>query len=128
MSELFPEQNPHEAGYCGMAAIMLASVLLLMALPALQLAYILQITNFQGWSASDKKMAAYGGCIGAGLIEVFCYLGVAIAARGINVSRRTAESKAPCVVAIVLSLFASALWFACGLAWYETTWRFVERG
>lgn len=121
-----PRQYPHASAHYGAAAIALAGVLLLMALPAFQMAFWLETSGYRGWSDSDKRMAAYGGYIGTAVIEVLCLTGVAIGIRGIAAASKTGEPEALCSVGIALCLFCAAIWFMVGVAWHSQAWRFIK--
>lgn len=121
------EDRPHPAAaYHGLASIAVAAVLLLMALPALQLAFWLQAANYPGWGADDKKLAAYGGYIGVLVTEILCLVGAGIGFRGAGLAERTREPAILCTAGVALSLFAAVLWFACGFAWHSQAWRFIR--
>ena len=117
-------QHP-EAAYYGVASILLAGVLLLMALPALQLAFWLQATNYPGWGRTDKALAAYGGYIGAALVILLCLVGIGIGMRGRGAAARTGEPAVLCTVGMILGAFGAALWVAAVLAWHSQIGRFV---
>ena len=120
--------SPHhpEAAYHGLASIALASVLLLLAFPALQLAFWMQAMNYPRWGADDKRMAAYGGYAGVVVVELLCLAALSIAVRGRSAASRTGEPQILCTVGVVLSLFAAGLWVVCGVAWHSQAWRFVR--
>lgn len=120
------EQHPHEAGYHGLASIAVAGILLSMALPALQLAFLLQVADYPGWGRSDKELAAYGGYVGAAVVEVLCLAGVWVGVRGLGAAGRTGESRVLCGVGVVLCLFAAALWVMCAVAWHSQAARFIR--
>jgi hypothetical protein len=120
------EDTNHEAAYYGLAAIAVAGICLLMAVPALHLASWLQTTGYPGWPESDKKLAGYGGYLGVLLIEILCLMGVVNGARGQTVAAQTGEPRVLCTTGLVLCLFAAAVWVGCGLAWHSQAWRFVR--
>jgi hypothetical protein len=121
------DDRPHpEAAYYGLASIALAGILLMMALPALQLALWLQATGYAGMGAGEKRLAAYGGYVGAGAVLILGVVGTVVGVRGLGVAARTGEPRVLCGVGIALSLFAAALWVMCGVAWHFQAWRFIS--
>lgn len=123
--ETSSREHNYRAAYHGLAAMGMAGVFLLMAVPALQLAYWIELQGHRGWPESDRKMAAYGGYIGAAMVELLCWVSVAIALRGFGSAGRTGESRVLCFAGLCLGLFASALWIMCGIAWHEqSAWIF----
>jgi hypothetical protein len=120
------ERNHPEAAYHGLASILLAGFLLLMALPALQLALWLQGMNYPGMDRSQKQIAAYGGYIGVGVVELLCVIAFGAGIRGQVVARRTGEPTALGGVGMLLSLFAIGLWLACGFAWHLQVYQFIR--
>jgi len=119
-------QYPYEAAYHGLAAIALAGIVLLVAVPALQLAYWLEVSQYKGFSDEDKKLAAWGGYLGAFFAIVLCLTSVVTAARGIGAAERTGEPNILCDAGIYLGLFATAVWIGCGVAWHSQAWRFIK--
>jgi hypothetical protein len=119
-------QYPHESAHYGVAAIAVAGVLLLMAIPAFQMAFWLEASGYRGWSPSDKEMAAYGGYIGTGMIVLLCLTGVVIGFRGIAAARHTGEPRVLCLVGIALCVFSAAIWFMVGVAWHSQAARFIK--
>src|SRR4051794_20176002 len=103
------EETNHEAAYYGLAVIAVAGICLLMAVPALHLASWLQVTDYKGWGESDKKLAGYGGYLGALLVEILCLTGVVNGARGQTAAARTGEPRVLCDTGMYLSLFAAAV-------------------
>jgi hypothetical protein len=118
--------HPYAAAYHGLAAIGMAGVLLLMAVPALQLAHWLDMYGYRGWPPSDRRLAIYGGYAGAALAELLCWVSVVFAVRGLAAARRTGESGVLCVAGLLLGLFAAALWVMCGVAWHIHSWWFIR--
>jgi hypothetical protein len=125
---MWTEDDPRhpESAYHGLASIAIASVLLLMALPGLLLAFWMQAMNYPGWGADDKRLAAYGGYVGVVVVELLCLFAMSIALRGRGAAARTGEPVVLCTVGLVLSLFAAAVWVGCGVAWHSQAWRFVR--
>lgn len=119
--------HPNAAAYHGLAAIAMAGVLLLMAIPALQLAHWLDMYGYRGWPESDRRLAVYGGYVGAAVIELLCWIAVYLAARGLGAAKRTGEARALCVAGLLLALLAAALWVLCGIAWHAQSWWFISR-
>src|SRR5262245_29005555 len=105
------KQHPQEAAYYGLATIAMSGIFLLMALPAFQTMFWLEMQGYKGWSESDKKLAAYGGYIGAGVIVLLSLMGVVIGLRGTLASFRNGEPRILCSVGIILSLMSAAIWF-----------------
>lgn len=120
--------HPHAAAHFGVAAVATAGVLLLMAVPALHLAYILQATNHAGFDPADLRRAAYGGYAGAALALVLGLTAVVTGVRGCYTADRTGEPKVLCDTGIYLGLFATAVWVGCAVAWHSQAWRFVRPG
>jgi hypothetical protein len=120
--------HPYAAAYHGLAALAVAGVLLLMAVPALQLAHWLDMYGYRNWPASDRRLAVYGGYGGAGLVELLCWVSVAFGVRGLAAARRTGESRVLCVAGICLGLLGAALWVLCGVAWHAQSWGFLQHG
>lgn len=119
--------NRHpEAAYHGLASIAVAGVFLLMALPAFQLAFLLQVAEYPGWDSNAKRLAAYGGYIGAAVVVILCLSGAGVGARGLGAAARTGEPRILCSVGIALCLFAAVLWFMCGFAWHTQAARFIR--
>ena len=121
-----PRPHPHEAAYYGLAAIAVAGVTLLMAVPALQLAFVLQLADYKGFAESDGRLAAYGGYLGVLVVEGLCLTGVVTGGRGLRAADRTGEPRILCDVGIYLSLFAAAVWVGCGIAWHSQACRFIR--
>ncbi|MBA4063414.1 MAG: hypothetical protein C0501_06820 [Isosphaera sp.] len=112
-----PGPHPHAAAHHGAAALALAAVFLLMTLPTFQMAFWLEAGGYRGWSAGDKRLAAYGGYAGAGLVVLLSLAGVVVGLRGNALADRTGEPRVLCVVGVVLCLFAAAVWVLVGVAW-----------
>ena len=119
-------KTQHEAAHYGLASIVTAGVTLLMAVPALQLAFWLQFTGYKGFSEDDVRLAAYGGYLGASLAIVLCATGVVTGVRGLRAAARTGEPRVLCDTGIYLGLFAAAVWVGCAVAWHSQAWRFVK--
>ncbi len=118
--------HPHASAYYGLAAIALAAVLLLMALPAFHLMSWLDVTGYRGWTPSDLRLAAYGGYIGAGIVELLAVMGVCTGVRGSIVASRTGEPPILGTVGVCLNLFAAAVWIGCGFAWHGQAHGFIK--
>ncbi len=95
IDELADRPHPHASVYHGLASFFISGIFLLMAVPALDLANTLQRSNYQGFNAMDRRMAAIGGYAGAGLVILLCLIAAGIAAAGIRVCRRTGEPAVP---------------------------------
>lgn len=126
MDPKLPQQPPQESAYFGLAAIAMAGVFLLKALPAFQMMFWLEMGGYKGWSDSDKKLAAYGGYIGAGVIVLLSLRGVVIGLRGTLASFRNGEPRILCSMGIILSPMSAAIWFLCGVAWHSPAYGFVK--
>lgn len=118
--------HPYQAAYYGLAAIAMAGIFLIMALPAFQMSFWLEVNGYKGWSETDKKLAAYGGYIGAGAIVLLSLIGAGIGMLGGVSAMRTGESKILSGVGTILSLMSAAIWFLCGVAWHSTAYRFIR--
>lgn len=123
-----PPPYPHAAAHHGLAAVATAGVLLVMAAPALQLAFWLEQTQYPGFSDADKRLAAYGGYLSVAVAVVLGLTAVVTGARGLGAAGRTGEPGVLCDIGIYLGLFAAAVWVGCGLAWHSQAWRFVKPG
>jgi hypothetical protein len=119
-------QYAHVSGHCGLAAILVAAVFLLMALPAFQLAFWLEASGYRGWSAADKRMAAYGGYGGTAVVVAFCLVGVIAGCRGLVAAGRTGEPRTLSALGVGLCLFAAAIWLLVGVAWHSQAWTFIK--
>jgi hypothetical protein len=119
---------PHESAHHGIAAIALGGVLLLMAFPAFQMAFWLEMSGYRGWSRSDKEMAAYGGYVGAGVVEVLAVTGIVIGLRGVTAAGRTGEPRVLSLVGILMNLFAAAIWVMVVVAWHSQAAGFIRSG
>lgn len=120
-----PPRHP-EAAYHGLASLALAGVMLLLAVPSLQLAYWLQLSDYRGFSDSDKRLAAYGGYLGAFLAVVLCLTAVVTGRRGCLAAERTGVPNVLCDLGIYLGLFAVLVWVGCAVAWHSQAWRFIK--
>jgi hypothetical protein len=114
-----PKHHPHEAAYCGLAAIALAAVPLLMAGPALQLAFWLEATGYKGFPKSDLKLMAWGGYLTVFFLIILSLAAVRYAARGVGAARRTGEPQALCDAGIYLGLVSALVWVGVGIAWHS---------
>ena len=122
IDESVKRPHPHESAYHGLASLFLSGIFLLMALPALELANTLQRSNYDGFSRTERRMAAIGGYAGAGSVIVLCLIAAGIAVAGIRVSGRTDEPAVLCVIGLLLALFAVLVWIGCGVAWHSQSW------
>jgi hypothetical protein len=118
-----PGPHPHEAAYCGLAAVPL-----LMAAPALQLAFWLEATGYKGFSPADEKLAAWGGYLAALAFFLLSLAAVRYAGRGIAAARRTGEPQALCDAGIYMGLVSALVWVGVGVAWHSQAWRFIRPG
>ncbi|MCE9564891.1 MAG: hypothetical protein K8U57_22895 [Planctomycetes bacterium] len=82
-------QHPSGAAYHGLASLALAAALLLFAVPTLQLAYWLQLSDYKGFDDSGKRLVAYGGYLAAFFAIVLLLTSVVTGARGLPASDRT---------------------------------------
>jgi len=119
-----PRQYPHQALHHGLASIVIAATLLLMALPTLQLAFLLEMSGFKGRSTSDKRMVA--GYVTTGVIEVLCMVGLVIAMQGLTAAGRTGEPRVLRRGGALLAAFTAVVWLLVGVAWHSTAWRFLR--
>ena len=119
-------QHPSGAAYHGLASLALAAALLLLAVPTLQLAYWLQLSDYKGFDDSGKRLVAYGGYLAAFFAIVLCLTSVVTGARGLGAADRTGESNILCDAGIYLGLFATLVWLGCGFAWHSQPWRFIK--
>jgi hypothetical protein len=125
IDELADRQHPHASAYHGLASFFISGIFLLMAVPALDLANTLQRSNYQGFNAMERRMAAIGGYAGAGLVILLCLIAAGIAATGIRVSRRTGEPAVLCMPALLLALFAALVWIGCVGSWHSQAWHML---
>lgn len=124
--DLPPEHSPHGAAHYGAASIAIAGIMLVIAVPALQLAFWLQFTGYKGFSEEDIRLASYGGYLGAFFALVLCGTGVVTGARGLKVAEANREPNILCDTGIYLGLFAVAVWVGCAIAWHSQAWRHVK--
>jgi hypothetical protein len=121
-----PAAHPHAALHHGIASIALGGALLLLTVPTMQLAFILQASDYPGWSRDDKELAAYGGYFGGGLVEILCFAGVVIGVKGATAANRTGEPGVLCASGVALCLFTAAVWVMVIVAWHSQAYRFVR--
>jgi len=118
----------HPAAHHGLASIAISGIFLLMAVPALQLANTLQRSGYQGFSDTDRQMAAYAGYAGAGVVILLSLIAAGMAVAGIRHAGRTGEPTVLCVSGLLLALFSASVWIGCAPAWHEQARRMLGRG
>jgi len=122
-----PQSQPPSsaAAHYGAASIALGTVFLLLAPPALTLAFWLEATGYKGFSASDKSLAALGGYGTVIAILALSAVGVVFGARGISAARWSRQPAALGVAGVLLNGLALAVWVGTGVAWHSQAWRLL---
>ena len=109
----------------GAASLALGGVFALLAPIGLFLAAFLQSTNFQGFSHTDKRIAALGGYGSVFFILMLVIVGIVFGVVSMNASRRQRRPIALGLAGVLLNALDLFMWIGAALAWFATTWNLL---
>ncbi len=109
----------------GAASLSLGGIFAILAPIGLFLAAFLQSTNFQGFSRTDKKIAALAGYGSIFFILMLVVIGIVFGVLSMSASRRQRRPIALGLAGVLLNALDLFMWVGAALAWLGTTWNIL---
>src|SRR5262249_48967164 len=106
--------------------MMVGALFVLIAPTALLLAFWLQLSDYKGFLAEDKRLAAQGGYASVAAIMLLNVVGFGIGMRGTLAAGRAGHTVVLSLCGMLVNLLSLGIWLGVGIAWHSQAWQFLR--